>query len=89
MFVSPESISSYDIQNYPFLADTKPESMRNRVSLISVGDGRDIEDIQESFTRLAELCIPNPFRFKVRFIDPTNFCPMNFNYSLEVTKFKT
>ena len=45
--------------------DTKPEYVRNRVSMISIGDGKDIADLQASFGRIAELCMHNSLRFKV------------------------
>ena len=47
-------------------ADTKPEHMRSKISMISISDGKEMDDVQKSFLKLAELCMPNPLRFKVR-----------------------
>ena len=36
--------------------------------MISIGGGRESMELQMSFGKIAELCIPDPLRFKVRFL---------------------
>ncbi|XP_065066787.1 ankyrin repeat and BTB/POZ domain-containing protein 1-like isoform X2 [Rhopilema esculentum] len=52
------------VHNFHIYVDTKPEYVRNRVSMISIGDGKDIAELQASFGRIAELCMHNSLRFK-------------------------
>lgn len=47
-----------------FVVDTKPLHMRSRISMISISYGKEIEDVQLSFLKLAEICVPNPLRFE-------------------------